>query len=234
MHLTIRIVNIILVTPTDTAARPYGGVSGPARVAARRARLINAAVELYGTRGYASTGVKDICRQAGVTDRYFYESFRNSAELFAAAFDHATGELVTRIAGAVAGVPASPEDQARAAIETFVRALADDPRTSRLLFVEPATVGRDVEDHVRASIRRFVRLVAVTARPHVPAGVPDRILTMGAVSLVGAIQLVLIEWLDGNLDATVDEIVDYLVDMFLVAGSAADHGGASLRGTTTG
>jgi AcrR family transcriptional regulator len=224
----------VLVTPTDTGARPYRGISGPARVAARRARLVDAAVELYGTRGYASTGVKDVCRQAGVTDRYFYESFRNGAELFAAAFDHAIGELLTRIASAVARVPASPEDQARAAIETFVRALADDRRTARLLFVEPASVGSDVEDHVRASIRLFVRLVAATARPHVPDDVPDRILTMGALSLVGAIQLVLIEWLDGNLDATVDDIGNYLVDMFLVAGAAAADSAASMRGGTTG
>jgi hypothetical protein len=28
-------------------------------------------------------------------------------------------------------------------------------------------------------------------------------------------------WIDGELDATVDEIIDDLVDMFLVAGAAA-------------
>jgi AcrR family transcriptional regulator len=230
LHLTIRIVNIVPVTPAGTATRRYGGISGPARVAARRARLVEAAVELYGSRGYTATGVKDVCLQAGVTDRYFYESFKNGADLFAAAFDHVASELFTQIAVSVAQVPASPEDQARAAIETFVRTLADDPRKPRLLFVEPASVGKGVEKHVRASIRRFVHLVSATARPHVPDNIPDRMLAMGALSLVGAIQLILIEWLDGSLDATVDDIVDYLVDMFLVAGAATAPGPSRPRG----
>ena len=43
---------------------------------------------------------------------------------------------------------------------------------------------------------------------------------MGALSLVGAIRLVLLEWLDGDLDATVDDISDYFVEMLLVAGAA--------------
>jgi hypothetical protein len=44
---------------------------------------------------------------------------------------------------------------------------------------------------------------------------------MGALSLVGAIERVIIEWHDGQLDATIDEIVDYLVQLFLAAGATA-------------
>jgi AcrR family transcriptional regulator len=214
LHLTIGVVKLAPV-------RTYGGISAIDRVAARRARLLDAAVECYGTNGYAATGVKDICRQAGVTDRYFYESFANRAELFVAAFEHAAAGLLARVAVAVATVPAEPSQQARAAIETFVRALADDPRTARLLFVEPASVGADVERHVRSTIRGFADLVATTARPHVPPSVPDQVLAMGALSLVGAIGLVVVEWLDGNLAVTVDDLTDYFVEMFLVAATSA-------------
>src|SRR5947199_3816103 len=106
--------------------RSYGGVSASQRVAARHERLLDAALELYGTRGYVATGVKDICREAGLTDRYFYESFRDSGELFATAFDRATNELRLLVAKKVSEVPPEPEVQVRAAIEAFVRALADD------------------------------------------------------------------------------------------------------------
>src|SRR4029077_5184552 len=58
-----------------TPQRAYGGVSAEDRIAARRAKLLDAGLELFGTRGYATTGVKDVCREAGLTDRYFYESF---------------------------------------------------------------------------------------------------------------------------------------------------------------
>jgi AcrR family transcriptional regulator len=207
-------------TEAKTPARSYGGVSASDRIAARRERLLDAALELYGTRGYVATGVKDVCREAGLTDRYFYESFRNSEELFTAVFDRATDDLLRLVAQRVAEVAPRPEAQVRAAIETFVRALAGDPRKARLIFVETASVGAEVERHMRATLRRFAALVADTARPHVPARMPERVLKMGALSLVGAIEQVMIEWQDGELDATIDQVIDYLVQLFLVAGAS--------------
>src|SRR3546814_5159889 len=123
-----------------SATRTYGGVSAAARTAERRERRVAAAVDLFGRQGYLETGVKDICHAAGVTDRYFYESFHNRAELFAAAFDLAVGELFAAVAGAVTEVSNDPEAQARAAVEAFVRTLADDPGRARLLFVEAVSV----------------------------------------------------------------------------------------------
>ena len=199
--------------------RPYGGVSASQRVAARHERLLDAALELYGTRGFAATGVKDVCRQAGLTDRYFYESFRDSGELFIAVFDRATSDLLALVAQKVSDVPAEPEVQVRAAIESFVRALADDARMARVIFVESAAVGAEVDRHMRASLRQFAALVAATARPHLPE-MPERTLEIGALALVGAIDRVIIEWQDGNLDVTIDEVIDHLVQLFLMAAAS--------------
>lgn len=211
-----------MTAAAPSVARSYGGVAAADRVVARRARLIDAAVDLYGTRGYVATGIKDICRAAGLTDRYFYESFAGKSELFVAAFQHVSGTLLGTVATAVSVARPEPEAQARAAVHGFVAAIVDDPRIARLLFVEPAAVGGTVEQEVRRSIRRFADLIAATARPHVP-DVPDHLVTMGALSLVGAIHYVLSEWLDGNLDATVDDMTQYFVDMLLTAARAQPH-----------
>ena len=202
-------------------SRSYGGVSAADRVGARRQKLLDAALELYGTRGFTATGVKDICRQAGLTDRYFYESFADAGELFVATYDRTTGELLELVAASVAAVPPEPEPQVRAAIETFIRALADDPRKARVLFAETASAGAEAERHVRTSLRRFADLVAATARPYIRPTTPERLIRMGALSLVGAIERVIVDWHDGNLEATVDEIVHYLVQLFLAAGATA-------------
>lgn len=198
--------------------RLYGGLSASDRVAQRRERLLDAALELYGTRGFAATGVKDICRAAGLTDRYYYESFSSAAELFIAVFDRATESLFGLVASRVAAAPPSPEAQARAALDGFVRELARDPRTARLIFVEAAVAGVEVERHMRARLRQFAALVAATARPHVNPQIPDRLLRLGALSLVGAIERLMIEWQDDELEASVDELVEFLVQLFLVAG----------------
>jgi AcrR family transcriptional regulator len=228
--VTIAVVNMCRAMPGGgqrTPMRAYGGVSAVERVAQRRERLLAAALDLYGTRGFVATGVKDICRAAGVTDRYFYESFRDGSELFRAAFDRATGELLGLVAQRVADIAPEPEAQVRVAIEAFVRALADDPRKARLIFVEAPSAGPEVERHVRATLREFAALVAATARPHLPDRIPDRLVEMGALSLVGAIERVMIEWQDGQLDATIEEIVDFLVGLFLAAGESVGVGRVS-------
>jgi AcrR family transcriptional regulator len=207
-------------TSSKTPVRSYGGVSATQRVAARHERLLEAALELYGTSGFLATGVKDICRQAGLTDRYFYESFRDSGELFTAVFDRATRELLRLVAQKVGEVPHDPVAQVRAAIETFVRSLAEDPRKARVIFVESTSAGAEVDRHIRASLRQFADLVAATARPHL-SGMPEQTLRMGALSLVGAIERVMIEWQDGQLEATIDEVIDHLVQLFLIAAASA-------------
>jgi AcrR family transcriptional regulator len=201
-------------------ARRYRGVSADDRVAARRERLLDAALELYGTRGFATTGVKDVCRTAGLTDRYFYESFRDSGELYVATLDRTTAELLALVGRRVAQAPPEPGAQARAAIDAFVRALAADPRTARLIFADTASANPEVEQHMRATLRRFAALVADTARPHLPEDVPEQTLRIGALAVVGAIERVMIEWQDGELDATIDQLVDHLVQIFSAVGTS--------------
>jgi AcrR family transcriptional regulator len=205
------------------ATRPYGGISAEARTAARRQRLVDAAIQLFGTHGFAATGVKQLCREAGVTDRYFYESFDDRAALFQAAFEQVVGELLVAVGSAALAEAGSPERQARAAVEAFIGSLTADPARARLLFLEAGSVGGAIAREVRASTRRFAELVAGAARPHLPAGTPDQRLTMAALSLIGAIGIVVLEWLDGDLDATVDDITDYVVDLFMTAGSAGNR-----------
>lgn len=203
-----------------TTTRPYGGVSAEARAAARRQRLVDAAIELFGTQGYAATGVKQLCRAAGVTDRYFYESFDDRAELFQAAFEQVVGELLVAVGGAALAEAGSPERQARAAVEAFIGVLTGDPARARLLFLEVGSVGGDIAREVRASTRRFAELVAGAARPHLPQQTPDLRVTMAALSLIGAIGVVVLEWLDGDLEATVEDITDHFVELLLTAGAA--------------
>lgn len=209
--------------------RPYGGVSAQARVAERRERLLDAGLEEYGTRGVLLTGVKDVCRRAGLTDRYFYESFGDGSALFTAVFDRATGRLFEIVAAALAAAPPRPAAQSRAVIEAYVRALAEDPRLARVVFVEAPSAGPEVERHMRETLRRFARLVEVGARPYLPPDASPDALRLGAIALVGAIERLMIEWQDGELNLEIEQIIDYLVDMLLIAGRIA-----GVRGTRRG
>ncbi|MFI6047928.1 TetR/AcrR family transcriptional regulator [Nocardia sp. NPDC051321] len=188
--------------------RPYGGVGAADRVAARRSKLLDAGLELFGTQGYAATGVKDLCRAAGLTDRYFYESFGGTKELFAAVFDRVIAELFAAVAVAVDAERAEGTRKLRAGIGTFLTALGADPRTLRIVFVEPTGAG--AEHRMREALWRFARLVAATATDARPeTRPPAELVDIYALSVVGMLERVLVEKQGGRLDVPMDELVDY-------------------------
>ena len=203
--------------------RAYGGVSADERIAARRAKLLDAGLELFGTHGFAATGVKDVCREAGLTDRYFYESFEDGTALFLAVFDRLTDELFRSVADAVVDAGGDAERELHNAISVFVSALAADPRKPRVLFTEAAAAGAQAAAHMRATLRRFAQLVAATARRHLPAPTPDEDVQLIALSLVGLLERVIIEREEGTLDMPVESLVDRCVALYLklLAGAAA-------------
>jgi len=67
---------------TTTKRRSFKGMSLEERQAERRERLMEAGLQAYGTQGFFSVTVRDICIEAKLTERYFYESFKNSEALF--------------------------------------------------------------------------------------------------------------------------------------------------------
>ena len=70
----------------DTKERQFKGLSLTERKEARREKLIEAGIAMYGTQGFFSVTVKDVCNEAKLTERYFYESFKKSEELFQTVF----------------------------------------------------------------------------------------------------------------------------------------------------
>jgi len=80
-------------TVASSRERQFKGLSLSERKLARRTKLIEAGIEAYGTQGFFSVTVKDICREAGLTERYFYESFKKSEQLFQTIFLQLIEEL---------------------------------------------------------------------------------------------------------------------------------------------
>ena len=65
-----------------TKERQFKGLSLSERKQLRREKLIEAGIEAYGTHGFFAVTVKDICNEAKLTERYFYESFKKVSNCF--------------------------------------------------------------------------------------------------------------------------------------------------------
>jgi AcrR family transcriptional regulator len=200
-----------------TSSRPYRGVSAEARRADRRARLIEAGLELLGERGWAGTTVRAVCAEAELTERYFYESFDNREQLILAVFDRVTSEAAEAVLAAVAAAPHDARAKARAAIEAFVEMLTDDPRRARAILVEP--VGSEAgEARRREAIRSFAALVADQASSfYGPAALAPEDAALTAMALVGGLAELLVSWLEGELAVPRERLIDHGTELFVAA-----------------
>lgn len=200
--------------PAPTRRR-YGGLTSQERDAQRRQRLADAALELFGTVGYAATSIDAICATAGVSTRNFYDYFANSEALLIAVYDQIMGEAFDAIAEALPP-NGTIEEQVRAALGAFVSVMLDDDRKARVNFIEVIGVSPTVEARRRQIIRDFADVVATFARDHMRQGtIPARETQTGALALIGAVQEVLRDWVTGTDRPPLDPIVEDLVTVFL-------------------
>src|SRR5271156_3538019 len=188
--------------------RPSWGVSPPDRRHQRRQRLIDAGLQLFGTRGIPAVGIVDVCAEAGLTKRYFYENFASIDALAEAVFEHVTGNLVPAVApGMKGGAGRDP----RPALTVYARNILSDPRVVRLLAVESQT-GPLRKYHDGFPTRAVELWFAFAAEDD--TGTPPQDIRLKAYGFIGAAQQIGMAWLDGHLPLTIDEVIDELVDMF--------------------
>lgn len=203
----------------------YRGATAEERRAERRARLLDACLELVGAGGWQAASVRAVCARARLTTRYFYESFASRDALLLALFDAITEEAAGRVLAAVAAAPDDAEQKSRAALGAFVDLLVEDPRKARVAFSE-AEGNELLIRHRRAALRMFAGLMGEQARAFYGAAGGDRIVGVTALLLSGGMAELLLAWTEGDVPATRDELVEDCAALFAAAGEAATAIGA--------
>jgi len=206
-----------------STARPYGGVSAEDRRAERRARLIEAGLELLGERGWAGTTVRGVCAEAGLSERYFYESFGDRDRLLAAIFDSVAADAAKAVLEAVAAAPHEAAVKARAGIDAFVRMLAEDPRRARAMLVE--SLGNEtLRSRREQAFRSFAALVSEQGRSFYGTDeVAEVDSELTAVALVGGLAELVILWLDGALAVSRERLVDHCAQLFVASAQVSSR-----------
>lgn len=196
---------------SDAAAptRTYRGMTAADRVQERRERLIAAGLQMFGTRGIAAARVDDICAEAGLTKRYFYESFSSPDGLVQAVLEDVLAGLTARVLPAIAtGGWLDP----RPAISTFVNALLADPRLVRLLVVETHSGALVQQRHELIGRAVDIWLTTDPRADHDPVYLPAQRLLAHAYA--GAVGEVALAWTNGRIDLPAETITDQLVRLF--------------------
>lgn len=112
--------------------RPYRGVSAAARREQRRVQLLEACLDVVDSVGVADATAEAVCARAGLSKRYFYESFADREELLVAALDIVFETVRAAITAALSGTHDAVEERIRRAVAALVDTFSDDRRAARL------------------------------------------------------------------------------------------------------
>lgn len=223
--------------------RRYGGRGGEERRAERRERLLDAGLACYGEVGYHAATVRMICARAGLTERYFYESFANGEDLLCAVYLRHLELQRARIAGAMlaatgamagdapAAAPAdsaAPADAAAradaaaeamlaAGLRAFLLLARENPAGARLQFVEVLGVSPRVDKLYRQAVEDFAQLLRQW-NDELSASAGDLAVRGDpatlAVGLVGAAVGIGSRWLLSGFAQPLEVMLDTLLTLF--------------------
>ncbi|KWX24689.1 TetR family transcriptional regulator [Mycolicibacterium wolinskyi] len=187
--------------PSGQRRGRWSGVPLRERTALRRDELIAAGVKLLGDAEGPALTVRAVCREAELTERYFYESFTDRDGFVRAVYDDVCARAMSALTSA-----ATP----REAVERFVALMVDDPARGRVLLLAPESepvLTRSGAEWMPNFIDLLQRKLTRIADPVRQA--------MVATSLIGALTALFTAYLNDRLPATREQFIDYCVDMLL-------------------
>jgi AcrR family transcriptional regulator len=214
--------------PVGRPGRRYRDRSLPERRAERRARLIDAATDAFGTDGYQSTSIEQLCQAAGISTRNFYEEFSGREELLATLHDNLNHRALEAVTGAIAETdPLDIEARAAAGVSAYFKVMTSDARLARIALVESVGVSAELEAHRHAAYGQFASLIQSEAdRLARHELIPTRDYSLTAVALVGAIQALINTWTtDNDWDSTLLDVKNEATQIVVSSLRATDRGG---------
>ena len=187
---------------SSKTSKVYQGLPMEQRRAQRRAALIRAAVAVYGERGYRAATVKAVCDAAGLTERYFYESFLNSEALLVASYEAVIAAMLGEMRGAGEAAPAGL--RAEAVLRSYYAMLRREPKGARVFLVEIAGVSPAVDRVSGAALKDFGLLLEAAVNPGQETPTSPALLRAG---VMGGIIHIALRWIAGGYAEEVEAVV---------------------------
>lgn len=203
--------------PAKIKERQFKGLSLSERKQARREKLIEAGIEAYGTHGFFAVTVKDICNEAKLTERYFYESFKKSDELFQTIFLKLIDQLQYNVMQAIMQASTDPKKMIEAGLTALLTTLKDNPRMARIIYIDAMLVQ---ELHNQATIHetmlRFDRMIHAFVMLMMPnINRSEREISMISTGLNGYVTQIAIRWVVSGFKPSMEEVLSSCSVVFL-------------------
>jgi AcrR family transcriptional regulator len=174
---------------------------------ARRAQLLESALQVFVAQGYHAAAMDDIAVRAGVSKPVLYQHFPGKLELYVALLDVACDEAVANVRQALASTTDN-EERVAASTQAFYAYVSDPAAAFRLVFESDLTN----EPEVRKRVDR-VTLECADAIAEVIAddtGLPADVAQLLAAALVGMNQVSARFWLESVPTISQQQAIDLI------------------------
>ncbi|WP_433438640.1 TetR/AcrR family transcriptional regulator [Nonomuraea sp. CA-141351] len=173
---------------------------------------MTAAYTLYAKPGFTATTIERLCSEARISNRAFYECFGGREELLQALHERCVDESLAVVTKAVQEAPKTLDDRVKAGIHAYIEFTTADWRRARIMHVEVRRSGDVLTQSRQRSVDSFARLIEEASADFAQTTRLNRRLV--ALGVVGALQELLIEWLQADEQPPIDELVDVAVHIF--------------------
>jgi AcrR family transcriptional regulator len=205
-------------------ARRYAGQSAGERDQERLTRLRAAAMELFGTEGYAAVPVERLCSEAKVSTRHYYQLFSNKEDALLDLYSEITSASIANVGEALKATEGQDITvRLRSAVRAYLGPMLDDAKRARVAFVEVVGVSHRVED-VRLGFRHgIVDLIEREGFAAVERGeLASKDFRFRALAFLGAVNVLVHDWSihPDRVDAAQlsDQLCDLAVELIVEAG----------------
>jgi AcrR family transcriptional regulator len=199
-----------------------------------RARLLDAAKQIFEESGFLDARISDIAERAGLSHGSFYHYFDSKEQVFREVAESVDERLSEPMNSVVFPPPSSgtPRDRLRAAIRQHLEAYRDE---AEIMGVIEQVSRYDEHVHARRKVRyeQYRDQMANSIRQLQRRGMADRSLDpLIAASALGSMTLRFAEtwFVEGSLECTLDEGADQLTILFANALQLKDKPASPPRG----
>ena len=168
----------------------------PAADPEKRKRLLHAAVQTFGRRGFHEAKIAEIAAEAGVAVGTVYLYFRNKEDLLGCVFDETMDEVLAE-ARAIRGAEGTASDKLKRLVGRHLSFIGQDRDLASVFQIELRRSARLVERFSRSKLSEYFRLLDGVLKEGIAAGElrADLEPRVAVRILFGAADEILSEWL---------------------------------------
>ncbi len=187
--------------------RAYAGENAEVRIQNRRRKLVEAGKKCFGTKGFAKTKIKDICVEADLTERYFYESFRNKEALLGVVYVTLVDDMIGSLMAVAEEFQGRPVEAMRNLLIGYFTLFQDDPNRAQVQLFEILGVSDELNKVYQEKIREATLQMKSMVSNFLPSVPEDQLNPIYFTAFSGSLWQIANEWVLSGFEQDIEDLV---------------------------